>query len=861
MLKIVSADAWANTMWDEESPRSVLIKRSSRGIIDKASLIKHASASSAEFLSQLDSLDVHPEGQLIHMNAVGTTEAYGPNRNGDGFSKAACQKYHPYFVKEARFYRDHKHDDRSKSYGVVKASAFNDEMQRIELIVELNATPKVAAANGGLLADKEMDALERGKDIPVSMACLTNPDYPILTRDKGYVPIKDIQVGDLVWTRASGWKPVTALNRRKYTGRLCELHVTGLPFPLELTADHLMWAKCLRSGNPRKEVTRFFAEDSAEAGPEWVPAEHLQAGDYLFYRAVSRYTAFGALADTELAAILGYYMAEGYVSFCKGNPNTVAFACNVSDSLPRKVPEYLHKMWPEITVNIKPHHNSAQGLIVSVYSAELARFVNKLIRTGSHDKIVPPEICNASREVQLAFLGAWIDGDGYVDDKGAHISTCSRSLALQARDLGMQLGYPVSIYCIDHTRCVTSGMKNSGVEFQVNFAKSDLAELAAYSDKVSSRVPETSERIRGSKIRKYQGDLFAYKIKEIRYRDAEDIQTYNFEVADDPSYSAAGLISHNCSVPFDVCSVCGNKAVRQSDYCRGTHEGGSCPGGGLKHNMGKIAKVKGELRQLYADNTEPKFFDISHVFVPADRIAYSSGRLTKSAGVSDESRYLSGAELARQLCLTEPEDRSLDAQSVRALGHLKSAVSAFHSRQLWEKRASFLGVMNAKPLTDTQFPKRYKFAEVQRALQDLKVCLTPTQFVQLISDMPVKEASLVGEIIAPLSNDVFEKAAEIRELPLPASAAPQALYQWAFSQHLPSVDPKNFFKQAALASVTDAPEATLNTADIYALSADPYINKLAESYALYKAAFVASLPAPMQETASDLLVGRDYLSF
>lgn len=486
MLKIVSADSWANAMWDEESPRSVLIKRSSRGIIDKASLIKHASASSAEFLSQLDSLDVHPEGQLIHMNAVGTTEAYGPNRNGDGFSKAACQKYHPYFVKEARFYRDHKHDDKSKSYGVVKASAFNDEMQRIELIVELNATPKVAAANGGLLADKEMDALERGKDIPVSMAC---------------------------------------------------------------------------------------------------------------------------------------------------------------------------------------------------------------------------------------------------------------------------------------------------------------------------------------------------------------------------------------SVPFDLCSVCGNKAIRQSDYCRGTHEGGSCPGGGLKHNMGKIAKVKGELRQLYADNTEPKFFDISHVFVPADRIAYSSGRLTKSAGVSDESRYLSGAELARQLCLTEPEDRSLDAQSVRALGHLKSAVSAFHSRQLWEKRASFLGVMNAKPLTDTQFPKRYKFAEVQRALQDLKVCLTPTQFVQLISDMPVKEASLVGEIIAPLSNDVFEKAAEIRELPLPASAAPQALYQWAFSQHLPSVDPKNFFKQAALASVTDAPEATLNTADIYALSADPYINKLAESYALYKAAFVASLPAPIQETASDLLVGRDYLSF
>lgn len=860
MLKVISSDAWKDSLWSDETPRSALIKCSSRGVVDRKSFVKRACASSDELLDKFASMEKKPGEEYVHLIGLGSTEAYGPNRNGDGFSEAACRKYHPTFVKDARVYRDHKNTDKTKSYGIVKASAFNEAMSRVELIVALNATEAAAKANKGLLADKEMEKLAAGKDLPVSMACLTNPDYPILTRDKGYVPIKDIQVGDLVWTKDSGWKPVTALNRRRYTGQLCELHVTGLPFPLELTADHLMWAKCLRSDNPRKEITRFFAGDSAEAGPEWVPAEKLQSGDYLFYRAVSRHTAFGALDDTELAAVLGYYMAEGYVSFCKGNPNTVAFACNVSDSLPRKVPKYLHEMWPEITVSIRPHRSSAQGLVVSVYSAELARFVNKLIRTGSHDKIVPPEISNARREVQLAFLGAWIDGDGYVDDKGAHISTCSRSLALQARDLGMQLGYAVSIYCIDHTRCATSGMKNSGVEFQINFAKPDLAELAAYSDKISSRIPEVTDRERGSKIRTYRDGFFAYKIKEIRYRAVTDIQTYNFEVADDPSYSAAGLISHNCSVPYDVCSFCGNKAQTTAEYCTGTHEGGKCRAGGLKHNMGKIASVDGKLVQLYADNTRPSFFDISHVFVPADRIAYSSGRLTKQASAGTPVTY-GGAELARQLCVTGCGHYMEDPEQVHALQLLKRAVADFHARRLWEKRASFLSVLNHIPLKKVAEAKRYSFDAVQKAFQDLHVCLTPSQFVQLTGELPLEKAAQLGEIIAPLSNDFLEKCAAAQALPKPAVHAPEPLFHWAAAQGLPSIHPDRFFKQAALAAVSPAPDFTLSPEEVYALGEDPSIRKLAAQYALYKAAFVANLPSSLRETAAELLVGRDYTGF
>jgi hypothetical protein len=107
----------------------------------------------------------------IHLIALGSTEAYGLNRNADGFSNNACRKYHDTFVKHARWYRNHQNKDKAKSYGIVKYSMFNEPMKRIELIVFLNGTKEAAERNGGLIADKEIEALESGKDIADSMAC------------------------------------------------------------------------------------------------------------------------------------------------------------------------------------------------------------------------------------------------------------------------------------------------------------------------------------------------------------------------------------------------------------------------------------------------------------------------------------------------------------------------------------------------------------------------------------------------------------------------------------------------------------------------------------------------------------------
>lgn len=79
-------------------------------------------------------------------------------------------------------------------------------------------------------------------------------------------------------------------------------------------------------------------------------------------------------------------------------------------------------------------------------------------------------------------------------------------------------------------------------------------------------------------------------------------------------------------VPYDVCSICGNKAKTRAQYCY--H---------LKNMMGKILP-NGE--KVFAINPFPKFFDISMVFVPAD---VSSRVIKKIASVKSAVEHKKAA--------------------------------------------------------------------------------------------------------------------------------------------------------------------------------------------------------------------------
>jgi hypothetical protein len=165
MIKVIQPHAQ-----NFSEPVAAMIKISSRGIIgaDRHEFVKRAGA---EFADKIAAIKFAADEVPVHLIAIGATEDYGPNRNGDGFTRECCKKYHHTFEKFARFYRDHANKNPAKSYGLVKASFYNEPMRRIELVCALNGSQAAADRNGGLIADTELEKLAAGKDIPVSMAC------------------------------------------------------------------------------------------------------------------------------------------------------------------------------------------------------------------------------------------------------------------------------------------------------------------------------------------------------------------------------------------------------------------------------------------------------------------------------------------------------------------------------------------------------------------------------------------------------------------------------------------------------------------------------------------------------------------
>lgn len=154
-----------------------LVPLHSRGV-DQSWLVKRASFSGmfTDFLSGFQPI---PGKTVIHVLAVGDEEYYGPNRNCDAFSRSDNVNAYRTFEEMANVYRHHKHDDPLKAVGDVIKAGHNALMSRIELLLALDNEK----------CRSELDTLDRGGDIPVSMGSMQ--DYDVCSVCKHRAPTSD----------------------------------------------------------------------------------------------------------------------------------------------------------------------------------------------------------------------------------------------------------------------------------------------------------------------------------------------------------------------------------------------------------------------------------------------------------------------------------------------------------------------------------------------------------------------------------------------------------------------------------------------------------------------------------------------
>ena len=165
MIKIVPYNSFLGI----EGPTTEHIKFASGGLRghDFAEFVKRAPHPLAAWVRDHPPL---PGEAYVHNIALGSEEKYGCNRNYDSYPSAMLQADSPTFEKYARWYRLHKNTNPDKSYGVIKKAWFNKDLDRVETIAALNMTKEAAERNKGLIADKEMDTLESGRDLAVSQS-------------------------------------------------------------------------------------------------------------------------------------------------------------------------------------------------------------------------------------------------------------------------------------------------------------------------------------------------------------------------------------------------------------------------------------------------------------------------------------------------------------------------------------------------------------------------------------------------------------------------------------------------------------------------------------------------------------------
>lgn len=124
-------------------------------LIDNA-LIKTASNEIQEYWKDLVR---KPDCFYLHVIAMSAGEYWGPNRRADWYGEENLKKYHELFVTQAKVYKHHINRPDSPSYGRVLYSYYNDNMHRVELILEVDKKN----------SQEYVDKIRKGEDIFVSM--------------------------------------------------------------------------------------------------------------------------------------------------------------------------------------------------------------------------------------------------------------------------------------------------------------------------------------------------------------------------------------------------------------------------------------------------------------------------------------------------------------------------------------------------------------------------------------------------------------------------------------------------------------------------------------------------------------------
>ena len=267
------------------------------------------------------------------------------------------------------------------------------------------AVMKIAAIEGGQAVFPKIHPMEKlqrmRQENPEEFSCLP-AGQKILTRT-GPRAIELLGSGDEVWTKEGRFEPVEGVSVREYKGTLVKVWPYGQGEPVQVTANHKVWAE------PARVVAGRWR---AEGTFSWKRADTLKRGDLLaipFDR--SERIVQGIEADPDFWFLVGHFLGDGTV-----NKRGVVSHCfsHAETELAETIAATVRRLFKR-----KARIEQGPATLRITYMHPWARiFFARLRQTGAAQKWLPHEYETLPAALQKRCLDGYLSADGHTTAAG-----------------------------------------------------------------------------------------------------------------------------------------------------------------------------------------------------------------------------------------------------------------------------------------------------------------------------------------------------------------------------------------------------------------------------------------------------------
>jgi len=411
----------------------------------------------------------------------------------------------------------------------------------VKVDAPLQAYFRINAQNMGQF-ERTLIIADEGSQVQYFEGCLIKGEKINLANGT-YCPVEQVSLGDTVLDSKGRPTPVMSIMRREYSGVIHTITPFSSHNAITVTSEHPLMAirradvatsRSLRLG---KTGALWKSEVSTNklktAKPQWVRADEIEEGDFLFYPeqnaipAPPLHPAFMRLA--------GYYLAEGSASIIN-NCKALVFSFHEDETdYIEEVGDLCEALWGKRgSVHNDPDKHSST---VIVYTDGGYLAMSEHVGTRSSTKVLSNLIVGQSPELLADLIDSYVNGDGNRSDSRTdsdgtvdywiRCNTVSPGLALQLQSILSRLGV-----------FATARMERVGGPGEIIGRSIVRKNLYTVQWRATKNPGE---------IRKIAGG-WAVPVKCISRREWSG-DVYNLETVAN-TYCVSGFATHNCSAPI-----------------------------------------------------------------------------------------------------------------------------------------------------------------------------------------------------------------------------------------------------------------------------------------------------------------------